>query len=86
MRDRFWLVLGVLLVAVIVSFASIGSRGMAKRGAPASLVERVTNLPNRVMEELADMTRNLTEAMGSTQSAPSIAAADAPATNTPDKR
>jgi hypothetical protein len=30
MRDRFWLVLGVLLVAVIVSFASIGSRGMAK--------------------------------------------------------
>jgi hypothetical protein len=38
------------------------------------------------MEELADMTRNLTEAMGSTQSAPSIAAADAPATNTPDKR
>ena len=33
MRDRFWLVLGVLLVAVIVSFASIGSRGVAKHGA-----------------------------------------------------
>jgi hypothetical protein len=86
MRDRFWLVLGVLLVAVIVSFASIGSRGMAKRGAPASLVERLTELPNQLMEELADMTRNLTEAMGSTQSAPTVAAADAPPTKTPDKQ
>jgi hypothetical protein len=86
MRDRFWLVLGVLLVAVIVSFASIGSRGVAKRGVPASLAERVTNLPNQLMEELADMTRNLTEAMGSTQSAPPIAAADTPATKTPDKQ
>src|SRR5450755_477186 len=52
MRDRFWLVLGVLLVAVIVSFASIGSRGVAKRGAPVSFAERVTELPNRLMEEL----------------------------------
>jgi hypothetical protein len=86
MRDRFWLVLGVLLVAVIVSFASIGSRGVAKHDAPASLAERVTELPNRLMEELADMTRNLTEAMGSTQSAPPVAAADAPATKTPDKQ
>jgi hypothetical protein len=86
MRDRFWLVLGVLLVAVIVSFASIGSRGVAKRGVPASLAERVTNLPNQLMEELADMTRNLTEAMGSTQSPPPVAAADAPVTKTPDKQ
>src|ERR1700722_12573025 len=53
MRDRFWLVLGVLLVALIISFASIGSRGVAKRGVPASLAERVTNLPNQLMEELA---------------------------------
>ena len=86
MRDRFWLVLGVLLVALIISFASIGSRGVAKRGVPASLAERVTNLPNQLMEELADMTRNLTEAMGSTQSAPPVAAADTPATKTPDKQ
>ena len=86
MRDRFWLVVGVLLVAVIVSFATIGSRGVAKHGVPASLAERVTNLPNQLMEELADMTRNLTEAMGSTQSPPPVAAADAPATKTPDKQ
>jgi hypothetical protein len=86
MRDRFWLVLGVLLVAVIVSFASIGSRGVARRGVPASLAERVTELPNRLMEELADMTRNLAEAMGSTQSTPPVAAADAPASKTPDKQ
>jgi hypothetical protein len=86
MRDRFWLVSGVLLVALIVSFATIGSRGMAKRGAPASLAERVTELPNRLMEELADMTRNLTEAMGSTQSAPPVAAAEAPPSKTSDKQ
>jgi hypothetical protein len=59
---------------------------VAKRGVPASLAERVTNLPNQLLEELADMTRNLTEAMGSTQSAPPVAAADAPATKTPDKQ
>ena len=86
MRDRFWLVLGLLLVAVIVSFASIGSRGVAKRGAAGSLAERVAELPNRLMEELADMTRNLTEAMGGAQVAPPVAAADAPAAKTPDKQ
>jgi hypothetical protein len=86
MRDRFWLVLGVLLVALVVGFANIGSRGVTKRGAPASLAERVADLPNRLMEEIADMTRNLTEAMGSAQSAPTVAAADAPASKPPDKQ
>ena len=86
MRDRFWLVLGVLLVALIVSFATIGSRGMAKHGAPASFAERVAALPHRLMDELADMTHNLIEAMGSGQSAPAVAAADAPASKPPDKQ
>ena len=86
MRDRFWLVLGVLLVALIISFASIGSRGVAKRGVPASLAERVTNLPNQLMVELADRTPNLTDAMGTTQYIPPVAAADTPATKTPDKQ
>jgi hypothetical protein len=80
-------VLVILLVAVVVSFATIGSRGLAKRGVPASFAERVVGLPHQLMEDLADMTRNLAEAMGDGgQSAPPVAAADTPASKTPDKQ
>ena len=80
MRDRFWLVLGVLLAAVIVSFGTMGSRDVAKRG----LVDQLVELPGEVFAELRDMTRNLADAMGGGQSSPAVAAADEPATKKPD--
>jgi uncharacterized coiled-coil protein SlyX len=84
MRDRFWLVLGVLLAAVIVSFGTIGSRGASQHGLIVGLADQVAELPGQVIAELRDMTRNLVDAMGGAQSSPTVAAADEPATKPPD--
>ncbi len=52
MRERVWLVAGVLLVAVIVAFTSLGSRGRQKHGLAADFADQVEDLPYRLGVEV----------------------------------
>lgn len=66
MRERFWLVLGVLLVAIIAGFAVTGSRGALSHGGGARFVGMVEELPGKLFGDLRDMTVSLAESLNGT--------------------
>jgi hypothetical protein len=79
MQERFWLVLAILGILVMVSFFSVGTRGVPHHGEAANIVDRVAALPNRLLSGMREMGESLAELMtGSPQSTPPVAAADAP--------
>jgi hypothetical protein len=68
MRERFWLVVVVLLVLVAAGFASVGSRGVADhRG--ARLYGKAQEFADRLYGDVRDMTMSLAESLNITRRA-----------------
>lgn len=75
MRERFWSVLGLILLVLVICFATIGTRSVMGRGLP----EAVTDLPHRLIAELGDVSVSLAALLsGTPQSEPPVAAAETP--------
>jgi hypothetical protein len=78
MRERFWLMLGVILVLIVVGFASLVTRGSATHGQDRRLADQMAALPGKLFANLRDMTRNFADSLsGLPQNSSPVTAAEA---------